>query len=60
MKSIIVYYSRPGNNYVNGDIVNLKAGNTRTVAEKVQKLAGAGLFNIDPVKPYPEDYRQCT
>lgn len=60
MRSIIVYYSRPGNNYVNGDIVNLKVGNTRVVAEKIQKLTGVDLFSIDPVKPYPEDYRQCT
>lgn len=31
-KCLIVYYSRAGNNYVGGKIVNLPVGNTKVVA----------------------------
>lgn len=32
------------------------SGNTRIVAETIQKLAGGELFAIETVKPYPQDY----
>ena len=59
-KSIVVFYSRPGNNYVSGNIVNLKVGNTEIVAEKIMALTGCDSFKIIPEKPYPADYKQCT
>lgn len=31
-------------------------GNTKAVAEKVQSVAGGDLFEIKPVKAYPNDY----
>ncbi|MDP4189178.1 MAG: flavodoxin, partial [Bacteroidota bacterium] len=37
-KSLIAYFSRKGNNYVGGRIVNLPVGNTEVVAKKIQKL----------------------
>ena len=39
-KDLIAYYSRAGNNYVNGDIVNLQVGNTEVAANMIQKLTG--------------------
>lgn len=59
-KSIIVYYSRRGNNYLNGNIVDLKVGNTEVVAGKIQALTGSDIFRIETVKPYPSDYTQTT
>lgn len=59
-KSIIIYYSRPGNNYVGGQIVNLKTGNTEVAALKIKQLTGADIFRIEPVKAYPADYDECT
>lgn len=35
-------------------------GNTRHVAEQIQKATGGDLFEIKPVTPYPEDYRACV
>ena len=32
------------------------SGNTRAVAEKIQKIAGGDLFEIIPSEPYPEGY----
>ena len=38
MKEIILYFSRPGNNYVNGTIKNLSVGNTEIAASMIHKL----------------------
>jgi flavodoxin len=59
-KMLIVYFSRPGNNYVNGNIVNLPVGNTEIAAKKLHDLTGGVLFKIDPIKKYSEDYHACT
>ncbi|GAT64037.1 flavodoxin [Paludibacter jiangxiensis] len=33
------------------------SGNTRVVAQQIQKATGADIFEIKPVKDYPTDYR---
>ena len=60
MKSLIAYYSRAGDNYVGGSIVNLPVGNTELAASMIQELTGGDLFRIDTVKKYPEDYHKTT
>lgn len=59
-KSLIVYYSRKGNNYVNGNIVNLKIGNTEVVANLIKEFTNADIFEVEPVKEYSLDYKECT
>ena len=59
-KILIAYYSRKGQNYVNGSIKNLAKGNTEIVAEFIQKAVGGDLFEIDTIKNYPIDYTECT
>ena len=59
-KTLVIYYSRKGNNYVNGSIKNLKKGNTEIVAEYIAEAVGADLFEVDTVKPYSADYMTCT
>ncbi len=59
-KILIAYYSRRGENYVNGNIVNLPIGNTEVVAQKIEKLTDGDMFRIDTVKNYPMDYNECT
>lgn len=58
-KTLIVYYSRKGENYWNGSIKNLKKGNTETVAEMIADITGGDLFEVDTVKTYAEDYYKC-
>lgn len=58
-KSIIVYFSRNGQNYVHGTIRNLPVGNTEVTAEILRKLTGADMFKIEPVTAYSGDYSQC-
>jgi flavodoxin len=59
-KSLIAYFSRKGNNYVGGSIVNLPIGNTEVIAKKIQELTGSDMFQIKTVKSYPEDYTEST
>ena len=59
-KEVILYYSRRGQNYVNGAVRELEKGNTEIVAEFIQKAVGGDLFEIETVKEYPADYMACT
>lgn len=59
-KTLIAYYSRRGENYVNGSIVDLTKGNTEIVAEKLKELLpNADLFRIDTTYSYSESYMTC-
>lgn len=60
MKTLIAYFSRKGNNYVGGNIVNLPVGNTEVAAKKIAELTGGDLFEIKTVHSYSEDYTTCT
>ncbi|MEY8353429.1 flavodoxin [Lachnospiraceae bacterium 54-53] len=59
-KTLIACFSRPGNNYVTGSIINLPVGNTETAARLIKELTGGDLFKIDSVNAYPDDYTDCT
>lgn len=60
VKSLVVCYSRKGNNYVGGSIVNLLIGNTEVIARIIKELTGSDLFQIETVKAYPKDYTETT
>ena len=57
--SLVVFYSRKGENHMPGGIQVLPKGHTAYAAEFIQKALDADLFEIDTVKPYAENYRQC-
>lgn len=59
-KCLVAYYSRKGQNYVNGSIVNLQTGNTEVVAKMIHKITGGEIFHIETVKAYPEEYTKTT
>lgn len=59
MKNLIIYYSRKGQNYVNGSIEELSKGNTEIVAEFIQNAVGGDLFEIETVREYDKDYNLC-
>ena len=59
-KVLIAYYSRRGENYVNGSIRELKLGNTEVVAAKIKALLPeADLFQIDTTYEYSKSYMTC-
>lgn len=59
-KSLVIYYSRKGENYWNGSIKNLAKGNTEIIAEFIAKAVGGDLFETDTEVPYSDDYYTCT
>lgn len=59
-KNLIIYYSRVGENYVEGTYKVLTKGNTKYVAEYIQQAVGGDLFEVKPVKDYSPVYRTCV
>ena len=59
MANLIVYYSRKGQNYWNGSIVDLAKGNTERCAEFIRRAVGGDLFEIEPVRAYSVSYMTC-
>ncbi len=58
-KNLIIYYSRKGENHVNGRVKALEKGNTEICAEFIQKAVEGDLFEIKTVKTYAADYYEC-
>ena len=59
MSSIVIYFSRSGENYFGGELKNIEKGNTEVIAEYIQELDGADLFKVEPAVEYPADYMEC-
>ena len=58
-KSLVVFYSRKGENFMPGGIRVLEKGNTAYAAEYVAAAAGADIFEIETVRPYAAAYKEC-
>lgn len=58
-KKLIAYYSRADENYVNGMIKTLKAGNTEVAAGIIRELTGADMFRVEQETPYSKNYNEC-
>ena len=50
MATLIIYYSRRGENYWNGTIKNLAKGNTEIAAEFIKNAVGGELFEVQTVR----------
>ena len=59
MSSLIIYFSRSGENYFGGELKNIEKGNTEVIAEYIQEFTGADLFKVEPALDYPDDYMKC-
>lgn len=59
-KILVAYFSHKGQNYSNGQIVDLSKGNTEIAAEIIADLTDAVLYEIQAVKEYPFVYNECT
>ena len=58
-KNLIIYYSKKGQNYWNGNVKTIIKGNTEIVAEFIQNAVGGDLFEIETVREYDADYYKC-
>ena len=34
-------------------------GNTEVIAEYIKDITGANMFKVEPLSPYPKDYKEC-
>lgn len=59
MRALIVYYSRCGENLVDGAVRSLRVGNTERLAGILQRITGADCFRLEPMEDYPADYCRC-
>ncbi len=58
-KVLVAFYSRANENYVNGQIKNLKVGNTEIAANEIANLTNADMFKIEQVNLYSDNYNEC-
>ena len=59
-KRLIAFYSRTGENYVNGNITNLDIGNTEIAVNMLKEiLEDADVFKIEQENPYSDNYSIC-
>lgn len=59
-KVLIAYFSRKGENYINGSYVKLSLGNTAAAVNIIKNLTNGDIFEIEPVNKYSESYHTCT
>lgn len=59
-KTLIAYYSRRGENFFGGQIVNLELGSTEVFVSKIAEIIPVDMFRIETIKEYPEKYNDCT
>lgn len=59
MKKLVAYYSRAGENYFGGKLLDIDEGNTEVVAKMIAKIINADLFKIEQEIPYSDDYMTC-
>ena len=59
MKTLIVYYSKKGENWFNGEKKILEKGNTELVAQYLKDICNGDMFQIVMKNPYPMDYDEC-
>ena len=58
-KTLIIYYSRKGENYFGGEIRSISKGNTARAAEYIAQAVGGDLFEVETATPYAADYKGC-
>lgn len=59
MKQAVVYFSRAGGNWLSGERVQLKVGNTEQIACMIAHVLDCDLIRIIPKVPYSNDYDKC-
>ena len=58
-KSLIVYFSKKGENYTPYGYKDLSIGNTEVVAKYIQQALDCDIFELQTVKDYPNSYNEC-
>ena len=54
--TLVVFFSRPGENYGSPDLINLDVGNTEVMAGYVADAIACDVFKVKPAESYPSGY----
>lgn len=57
--TLVIFYSRKGENFTPGGIQVLEKGNTAWAAEFIREAVDGDLFEVETVRAYAENYRAC-
>ncbi|HEY5821161.1 MAG TPA: flavodoxin [Propionibacteriaceae bacterium] len=55
-RTLLAYFSRPGENYHYGGRRDLEVGNTEVLAQMIAGSIGCDVFRIEAADPYPDAY----
>ena len=59
MKTLIVYYSKAGENWFDGGKRILEKGNTEICAQFIKDITSGDLLRLEMKHPYSDDYDEC-
>ena len=57
--TLIIYFSRNGENYFSGELKKIEKGNTEVIAEYIMEFCDADAFKVEELNAYPVDYMEC-
>lgn len=57
---LIAYFSRRGENFVNGKVESLEIGNSEYIAKSIYERCASEIYEIKCVDAYPLDYHETT
>jgi flavodoxin len=55
-RTLLAYFSRPGEDYYYGGRRNLEVGNTEVLARMISELIDCDVYRIEAAEPYPASY----
>jgi flavodoxin len=55
-RTLMAYFSRPGENYFYGGRRNLEVGNTEVLAGMITQLIDCDVYRLEAAEPYPNGY----
>ena len=57
---LLAYFSRAGENYYYGELIQLDVGNTEVLAGMISQLIKCDVHRIEPADPYSDNYRDTV
>ncbi|MFC4770510.1 flavodoxin [Enterococcus hermanniensis] len=56
METVIIFFSKSGENFINGKKQTILVGNTKFLAHKINEQLNVPLFELIPQRVYPKEY----
>ncbi|MBF8808095.1 MAG: flavodoxin [Enterococcus lacertideformus] len=60
MNPVVVYFSRDGENFINGISKKIPIGNTEVLAHKIVSRLNCSLIKLKEVESYPDNYDETV